>query len=244
LRARYYNSVSGRFATSDTFGGLISDPGSLHRYLFVKNDPVSLVDPSGHETLLDLTLTSSLIRVLGQIAVVNYNEVFNHIFPTTGQVLANLGIAAAAGAVGGVAGVGASELTALLANRVFGFEAQTLLSSVLLNIAQRSASGATSAAVGTITQELLAFYALQEPIKFTSSGELGTISFGGFVLGGFAATVYYPFSTAQFDITGFGPSARITFVSYTELTSELGVGVKDLYEVITDLIQRRLGNEF
>jgi RHS repeat-associated protein len=46
-RARYLNASTGRFLTMDTLEPNISDPSSLHRYLYVMGDPVNSVDPTG-----------------------------------------------------------------------------------------------------------------------------------------------------------------------------------------------------
>ena len=46
-RARYYNQERGRFLSMDPFAGFIDEPDSLHKYLYVGNDPVNLIDPSG-----------------------------------------------------------------------------------------------------------------------------------------------------------------------------------------------------
>lgn len=51
LRARYLNTWSGRFMTSDSYEGMDSDPQSLHKYLYANNNPVMNIDPSGHLTL-------------------------------------------------------------------------------------------------------------------------------------------------------------------------------------------------
>lgn len=48
LRARYYDPGMGRFVTSDDFPPNPFDPESLHRYVYANNDPVNLIDPSGH----------------------------------------------------------------------------------------------------------------------------------------------------------------------------------------------------
>jgi len=48
LRARYYNPKLGRFWTGDTDEGDQTDPLSLHKYLYVADNPVNCVDPSGH----------------------------------------------------------------------------------------------------------------------------------------------------------------------------------------------------
>ena len=48
LRARYYNPVTGRFITEDSFAGYKDDPLSLNRYTYCSNNPILFVDPSGN----------------------------------------------------------------------------------------------------------------------------------------------------------------------------------------------------
>ncbi len=48
LRARYYDTASGRFISQDPIVGIAGDPRSQNRYLYVLNNPVNLVDPSGN----------------------------------------------------------------------------------------------------------------------------------------------------------------------------------------------------
>ncbi len=48
-RARYLNPNTGRFWTMDTYEGNNEDPLSLHKYVYGTDDPVNLVDPSGHD---------------------------------------------------------------------------------------------------------------------------------------------------------------------------------------------------
>jgi uncharacterized protein RhaS with RHS repeats len=45
--ARYYDSEIGRFITKDPDGGDATDPQSLNPYVYVRNNPVNLVDPDG-----------------------------------------------------------------------------------------------------------------------------------------------------------------------------------------------------
>jgi RHS repeat-associated protein len=44
---RYDSSRLGRFMTPDPLPGLISDPQSLNRYAYVRNDPINSIDPLG-----------------------------------------------------------------------------------------------------------------------------------------------------------------------------------------------------
>ncbi len=57
LRARYLNQNSGRFMSRDTFAGNQDDPMSLHRYLYVANDPANRIDPSGNEYTVAASIT-------------------------------------------------------------------------------------------------------------------------------------------------------------------------------------------
>jgi hypothetical protein len=47
--ARYYDPLVGRFVQADTWLGEVGNPQSLNRYVYVENDPVNSVDPSGHQ---------------------------------------------------------------------------------------------------------------------------------------------------------------------------------------------------
>jgi uncharacterized protein RhaS with RHS repeats len=44
---RQYSPRLGRFLAADLLHGEIDNPGSLNRYVYVLNDPVNLIDPSG-----------------------------------------------------------------------------------------------------------------------------------------------------------------------------------------------------
>ena len=45
--ARYYSSRLERFLSPDPLGGDISDPQTLNKYTYVRNNPVNLTDPTG-----------------------------------------------------------------------------------------------------------------------------------------------------------------------------------------------------
>lgn len=48
LRARYYDTETGRFNVADTYLGDVSEPLTLNRYTYTVNNPVMHNDPSGH----------------------------------------------------------------------------------------------------------------------------------------------------------------------------------------------------
>ena len=45
--ARYYNQRMGRFQSGDPLGGDITDPQTLNRYTYARNNPVNFTDPTG-----------------------------------------------------------------------------------------------------------------------------------------------------------------------------------------------------
>lgn len=47
-RARYFDSGIGRFVSQDTYEGEISNPQSLNLYVYVENNPLRYMDPTGH----------------------------------------------------------------------------------------------------------------------------------------------------------------------------------------------------
>lgn len=49
LRARYYDPTVGRFINKDTYEGDISNPLSLNLYVYVGNNPLIRIDPTGHD---------------------------------------------------------------------------------------------------------------------------------------------------------------------------------------------------
>ncbi|HEY1646627.1 MAG TPA: RHS repeat-associated core domain-containing protein [Terracidiphilus sp.] len=49
LRARYYNPITGRFVSMDPENGIITDPMTLHKYIYANGDPVNAFDPTGRE---------------------------------------------------------------------------------------------------------------------------------------------------------------------------------------------------
>ena len=68
LRARYMNPASGRFVSTDSFGGNKSDPTSLHKYLYANVDPISNHDPSGYASISETLTTFGVNGVLNTIS--------------------------------------------------------------------------------------------------------------------------------------------------------------------------------
>ncbi|MCL1474223.1 RHS repeat-associated core domain-containing protein [Argonema antarcticum] len=98
LRARYYDTDTGRFTRRDSYEGDIFDPVSLHKFLYGNANPVNSIDPSGLSTLYELAATTTLAGALaggtlGATAGVVSGGGWNEILMSTGR-----------GALGGAAG--------------------------------------------------------------------------------------------------------------------------------------------
>ena len=70
LRARYYKPDTGRFWTMDSYEGNGQDPLTLHKYLYVRVDPINGSDPSGRITVKAITKKDiALVTDKGSYAV-------------------------------------------------------------------------------------------------------------------------------------------------------------------------------
>jgi RHS repeat-associated protein len=63
-RARYLNVSTGRFWSMDGFEGSVSDPQSLHKYVYSQNDGVNKSDPTGRDTIAEYNFTAALVIAL------------------------------------------------------------------------------------------------------------------------------------------------------------------------------------
>jgi len=67
LRERYYDSRSGRFARRDTYEGSLSDPITLHKYLYGNANPVNFIDPTGLMSMGELSAADSIRDILTKV---------------------------------------------------------------------------------------------------------------------------------------------------------------------------------
>ncbi len=67
LRARYMDPSTGTFTTMDTYAGRISDPMSLHKYMFANSNPVKYCDPSGHSPKEEVVIVVDIILIFSAV---------------------------------------------------------------------------------------------------------------------------------------------------------------------------------
>lgn len=70
LRARYYDTNTGRFLSTDPFEGLQEDPISRHRYIYGNDDGVTYSDPTGLFSLTEINVRNVLLSVLEGLGTV------------------------------------------------------------------------------------------------------------------------------------------------------------------------------
>jgi RHS repeat-associated protein len=70
-RARWMDSRVGRFLGVDPFSGYPTVPSSLHKYLYGAADPLNMIDPSGLEGVMSLSIGSGIRQTISATALVN-----------------------------------------------------------------------------------------------------------------------------------------------------------------------------
>ncbi|MCP3663237.1 MAG: hypothetical protein GY696_12205, partial [Gammaproteobacteria bacterium] len=69
LRARYYSPDEGRFTQMDSFQGVLTEPLTLHKYLYANADPVNSIDPSGKFGLVSFGVANNIRHTLTEMQV-------------------------------------------------------------------------------------------------------------------------------------------------------------------------------
>ncbi len=67
LRQRYYNTNAGRFTRRDSYEGSVSDPMTLHKYVYTNDNPINFTDPTGLFTLGEISAANSIRNTLAGI---------------------------------------------------------------------------------------------------------------------------------------------------------------------------------
>ncbi len=68
--ARYYDSVLGRFISPDSIVTNANNPQDLNRYVYVSNNPINRIDPSGHSSGNFFKKNHDTVNVVGTVCAV------------------------------------------------------------------------------------------------------------------------------------------------------------------------------
>jgi RHS repeat-associated protein len=126
-RARYLDVRSGRFWGMDTDEGNPESPLSLHKYLYAGANPTNRIDPSGHDSIAELDISSAISETLDAMSGVQKMIQVKDEISTVLDLLAavkDLGILLATEGSGGVLGL-ASKVESAAIDRL-GKEAVNL----------------------------------------------------------------------------------------------------------------------
>ncbi len=76
MNARFYNPTTGRFLSQDTYSGNAYDPWTQHLYAYCGNNPVNMIDPTGHsaEGIFGSDLMSQIQGAIQQIGISISNQ--------------------------------------------------------------------------------------------------------------------------------------------------------------------------
>ena len=92
LRARYYQPGTGRFSSTDPLEGNITDPITLHRYIYGSNDPVNNVDPSGEMTLNQTLVAANIMTSLASYGGWYFGDIYQEEYAKIAEWLPDAGI--------------------------------------------------------------------------------------------------------------------------------------------------------
>jgi RHS repeat-associated protein len=92
LRARYLSPDIGRFVSADPFPGFLSDPMTLHRFLYAAADPVNRIDPSGLLVItIELSISAAISGILRGLGSVVVADIGNDIGGIPGAIIGAIG---------------------------------------------------------------------------------------------------------------------------------------------------------
>jgi RHS repeat-associated protein len=134
--ARYYDPALGRFVSADSIVQDYTDPQTLNRYSYCRNNPIILTDPSGHLFGIDDLTIGILIASMAKGAVIG-SAIGAGVSAATGG---DIGKGALTGAIGGAIFGGAGAI-------VHGMEAAPGGISSITKAGIHAVAGATSGGI-------------------------------------------------------------------------------------------------
>ena len=154
--ARYYNPELGRFLTADSMVAYPEDPQSFNRYSYVHNNPINLVDPTGHWAWFIPMIIGAIKGAIIGAAI------------GTGLAAATGGEMGKGAMLGAIGGTFLGGTTGIMGH----FVTQGVTYSTSMQILAYAEAGAYAGAVSAAILD-------QDPLKGAGLGALSGAAFGG-----------------------------------------------------------------
>ncbi|MDG6990886.1 MAG: hypothetical protein JRM99_05635 [Nitrososphaerota archaeon] len=182
--ARYYDPVTGRFATEDSVVGSGEDPQSLNRYIYARDNPMKIVDMNGHEwwnPVADLTTAASDVAGAATDVANAASNAWNSLPPSEQQAIEVTAVVAiASAAVVVTAGLAAPVVVGALASGGVVTSTATVTGVI--------ASAAAGAGMSAFASLGVGLYKGDANVKTVlSAASIGAVSGGVGALGGILA---------------------------------------------------------
>ncbi|PIX62043.1 hypothetical protein COZ45_03370 [Candidatus Uhrbacteria bacterium CG_4_10_14_3_um_filter_41_21] len=155
FEARYLSTDSGRFLSKDSWGGDYSDPQSLNKYAYARNNPISLYDPSGNSFFSVLQKIDNTANAVANVISLGGWGVAKTMMGSANQKMVNEGVSVStvantagsiivgtAAAAGGAFMTGVAIGEAALATGIVTYDTQR--SAQIIAEEEASVSGAVS----------------------------------------------------------------------------------------------------
>jgi RHS repeat-associated protein len=223
--ARYYDPALGRFVSPDSIVQDYSDPQTLNRYSYCRNNPIILTDPSGHLFLIDDIIIAAATYVAANAAVIAEGAAIGAaVGGTTAAITGgNIGTGMLTGAISGAVFFGAGEIISGIngASQLSALEnfytASTPISQGVSTAGAAGIHAAAGAISGGINSAISGGNAGLGALNGAISGGMGEYVGGGLpgqsLVGGFAGGITSEMAGGNFG-QGFAQGAKMAAIGY------------------------------
>ncbi|MCL1475329.1 RHS repeat-associated core domain-containing protein [Argonema antarcticum] len=211
LRARYYDTDTGRFTRRDSYEGSIDEPVTLHKYLYGNANPVTYIDPSGQFSIQEIVTISSIIGTIAGTSLGGYTG-----YQRSGKLLSitTFGYALLGAVTGGTLGAQLGSLIAYFSGSSIGL----------------SASGATFGTIIKMTPKMvqqIARIISSRSLIYRTDGSLKGLTATSFAAGVVSGAIGGIFTPDEFEdevsvgaLTAYGGGNALT-IGYEWLKSNI-----------------------
>lgn len=189
-KARFYDPLIGRFYSVDP-ASPVSSP-----YVYVRNNPIALIDPNGEEPLTAFLLVLLISAIVGAVAGAITYAVTNRGNFDVGKFFLYAAVGLVAGAAGGAAGYGAGVLATGALAAVGVSTSTTIGSGIFVGAVTGAVDGVVSSTLNQVGVNLVERRPLGEGVGQSAYMGLGIGALTGGALGGVTGRLHTPTAKA------------------------------------------------